>query len=118
MLARQYTLGVRFCPWYPLADAEVITPAAPGVLQLRRASGLLDYPSGKSAMVWYGHAEDMRAIALDLSRAHTSQDLLCRHLIEIDDATDLPAFCAKLRGEFVRRFGSVPILELAEPTRS
>jgi hypothetical protein len=37
---------------------------------------------------------------------------VCRHLIEIDGATDLAAFCAKLRSEFVRRFGSAPVFEV------
>jgi hypothetical protein len=102
---------VRFCPWYPLADAGDHTPAAEGILQLRLATGLVDYPRGKSAMVWYGHALDARAVARALAAAHAGTGLVCRHLIEIDEATDLPAFCAKLRAEFVRRFGMVPLFE-------
>jgi hypothetical protein len=101
---------VRFGPWYPLAEAGDLAPAEEGVLQLRLASGLLDYPTGKSAMVAYRHAPDVRAAALELARA-CAGDLLCRHLIEIRGATDLAAFCAKLREDFVRRFGRAPIYD-------
>ena len=103
---------MKFGPWYPLAEAGDHAPAAEGVLQLRLAAGLLDYPRGKSAMVWYGHAPDVRAAALTLARAPSPYGaLVCRHLIEIDEATNFGAFCAKLRGDFVRRFGAHPVLE-------
>jgi len=105
---------VQFGPWYSLASAGDHAPPSEGVLQLRLASGLLTYPSGKSAMVWYGHADDVRAAALALARAHAPSPhgaLVCRHLIEIEEGTNLIAFCAKLRGDFVRRFGSHPVLE-------
>ena len=80
------------------------------MLQVRLASGLLDYPTGKSAMVAYRHAPDVRAAAQALAEAHPG-DLLCRHLIEVPAATDLAAFCAKLREDFARRFGRAPIYD-------
>jgi hypothetical protein len=100
---------VRFGLWYPLASAGEHAPAAPGILQLRLATGLLDYPRGKSAMVHYAHAPDVRAAALTLAAAHADERLVCRHLIELDPATDLGEFYAKLRAEFVRRFGTPPV---------
>jgi hypothetical protein len=104
---------VRFCPWYPLAEASAHAPAEEGVLQLRIAEGLLDYPSGKSAMVHYEHAMDVRAAATALAAEHADRGLLCRHLeIEPGAAVDLGAFHAKVRDEFVRRFGSPPSLSL------
>ncbi|MDX2093105.1 MAG: hypothetical protein SFX73_35005 [Kofleriaceae bacterium] len=103
---------MRFGPWYSLATAGDHTPASENVLQVRLASGLVDYPRGKSAMLWYGHSQDSRATALALAQAHAGKDLVCRHLIEIDAATDLAVFCAKLRAEFVRRFGTVPAYEV------
>jgi hypothetical protein len=102
---------VRFGPWYSLADAGDHAPPAENVVQVRLAHGLLDYPRGKSAMVWYAHSHDVRAEALALARTHAGEDLVCRHLIEIDDATDLGTFCAKLREDFVRRFGTRPRYE-------
>ena len=99
---------MKFGPWYPLAEAAEHAPAGEGVLQLRLASGLLDYPRGKSAMTHYAHAADVRAAALALAARFAGRDLVCRHLIEIDGATDLAAFCAKLLAEFERRFGAPP----------
>jgi hypothetical protein len=102
---------VRFCPWYPLADAATHAPATEGVFQVKVAEGLLDYPSGKSAMVHYEHAADVRAAATALAAAHADRALLCRHLeIEAGAAVDLAAFHAKVREEFIRRFGSPPTL--------
>ena len=101
---------VQFGRWYPLAEAGDHTPEGEGVLQLRLASGLLDYPRGKSAMVLYAHAPDLRAAARALAGAHAARDLWCRHLLEVDPAVDLAAFCAKLREEFERRFGAPPLL--------
>ena len=100
---------MRFGLWYPLASAGEHAPAEPGILQLRLASGLLDYPRGKSAMVHYAHAPDVRAAALALATGREDERLVCRHLIEIDGATDLGTFHAKLRAEFIRRFGSPPV---------
>jgi hypothetical protein len=103
---------MRFCPWYPLAEAAQHAPAAEGVLQLRLVEGLLDYPTGKSAMVHYEHAGDVRAAATALAAAHPAAPLLCRHLeIEGTEDVDLAAFHAKVREEFVRRFGSPPSFE-------
>src|SRR5688500_13207940 len=86
---RRYLIPVRFCPWYPLADAAAHAPAGEGVLQLRVATGLLDYPSGKSAMVHYEHATDLRAAATVLAAHHAGEELLCRHLeIEPGESVD------------------------------
>jgi hypothetical protein len=102
---------VRFGLWYPLSSAGDHAPAEPGILQLRLATGLLDYPRGKSAMVHYAEGPDIRASALALAAAHadSAASLVCRHLIEIPEATDLGTFYAKLLAEFVRRFGSPPV---------
>ena len=97
---------MRFCPWYPLAEAEAHAPAGEGVLQLRLADGLLDYPRGKSAMIHYEHAADLRAAAVRLARRHAGRGVLCRHLEPGDEP---PAQVhARVLGEFVRRFGSPP----------
>lgn len=104
---------MRFGPWYPLADAGDHTPAAENVVQVRLAHGLLDYPRGKSAMVWYAHAQDVRAEALALAATRAGEDLVCRHLIELPADADLGTFCAKLREDFVRRFGTRPRYENA-----
>jgi len=104
---------VRFGPWYPLAEAGDRAPVSEGVLQIRLAHGLHDYPRGKSAMLWYEHAPDVRAAAVRVAAAHPGADLVCRHLIEHDPGIDLAALCAKLRAEFIRRFGAPPLYETA-----
>jgi hypothetical protein len=98
---------MRFGPWYPLADARDLAPAAEGVLQLRLASGLLDYPRGKSAMVHYAHAGDVRGAAAAWAAVHGADGIVCRHLIE-DDGAAPAALYARLIDEFVRRFGAPP----------
>lgn len=102
---------MRFGDWYPLSNAGDLAPATAGVLQLRLASGLLDYPRGKSAMVWYQHSTDVRTAAVALAGRWPERDLVCRHLIEVSEPVDLAAFCAKLREDFVRRFGRAPEFE-------
>jgi hypothetical protein len=96
---------MRFCPWYPLADAAAHAPANEGVLQVRIAEGLLDYPRGKSAMVHYEHAADVRAAALAFAARHPDRALLGRHL---EPGGDPATIHAKVRAEFVRRFGAPP----------
>ncbi len=98
---------MRFCPWYPLADAAAHAPAGRGVLQIRVADGLLDYPTGKSAMLHYELADDVRAAAL---RYPPRPGLLCRHTIEMtpDDAHGLGAFHERLVRDFRVRFGALP----------
>ena len=91
---------MRFCPWYPLTDAHACAPAEPGMLQLRLADGLIDYPRGKSAMVHYALVPDVRAAAIALARP----GLLCRHL----EGGDPRETYARLLAEFERRFGAPP----------
>jgi hypothetical protein len=100
-------LGPDFCRWYPLADAAARAPAAPGVLQVRAAHGtLLDYPGGRSAMIHYAAADDLRAAATALAAAHPGVDWLCRHTD--GDVADPPALLGELLRLFVHRFGTPP----------
>lgn len=93
---------MQFCPWYPLVDAAAHAPASEGVLQLRVADGLIDYPRGKSAMVWYQHAADLQVAAAALAARRAGEDLLCRHCE--GDAS----LYARVLGDFERRFGAAP----------
>ncbi|MCB9559990.1 MAG: hypothetical protein H6708_06240 [Kofleriaceae bacterium] len=103
---------MRFGPWYPLDDAARHAPAGRGVLQLRVADGLLTYPTGKSAMVHYELADDVRAAAARLAPVHrgAGRVLWCRHTVEATaaDLADLDGFLARLLRDFVRRFGAAP----------
>jgi hypothetical protein len=105
---------VTFGPWYPLHEAAAHAPARPGVYQIRLAQGLLDYPTGKSAMVHYGWSDgDLRAEVLafaigrvgPLAPPRSPRDmLLCRHVEERYPR----AVHDRLREQFIRRFGCPP----------
>jgi hypothetical protein len=103
---------MRFCPWYPLASGAVEAPASPGVFQVRVAEGLLDYPRGKSAMIHYEVAPDVRDAVIAFAARFPGQGWLCRHTIEMSakDVEDVEALHAKLIGDFRSRFGSDPRL--------
>jgi len=96
---------MRFCPWYSLADAAAHAPSSRGVLQIRVADGLLDYPTGKSAMLHYELADDVRAAAL---KYPIQPGLLCRHTVELSAADDLGSFHDRLLRDFRARFGALP----------
>ena len=100
---------MRFCPWYPLAEAASRAPAAEGVLQVRVEHGLVDYPRGKSAMVHYALSADVRAAAIALAGERAGELLLCRHLeAEGSEALDAAGTFTRLLAEFERRFGARP----------
>lgn len=99
---------MQFGRWYPLAVAADHAPAGPGVFQVRARVGLVEYPRGKSAMVHYGHAADVAAAARALALAHPGTDLLCRHLVDLADASAAPRVATKLIADFSTRFGGPP----------
>lgn len=55
-----------FSSWFPLTAVEVDAraPDGPAAVQLRRAEGLVAYPDGKSAMVFYFFADGSARTAL------------------------------------------------------
>lgn len=99
---------MEFGRWYPLAAAADHAPAAPGVLQVRVRTGLIDYPRGKSAMVHYQAAADVRAAADAIAAANPAADWLCRHLLAPTDPAAASALAAKLIRDFTARFGRAP----------
>ncbi|WP_428263270.1 hypothetical protein [Haliangium sp.] len=115
---------MQFCPWYPLAAAAEHAPASPGIYQVRVEHGrLLEYPRGKSAMVHYGHAVDLRAAALALAAQHRNRGWLCRHaLLGPDDldprerALGPERIFADLVAAFARRFGVPPTFPESLPS--
>ncbi len=101
---------MKFGSWYPLADAAHHAVAAPGVFQVRVATGLVDYPRGKSAMVHYGAAADVRAAAAAFAARHRDAPWWCRHTIEPDAlaAAEATALFDRLVRDFTARFGCPP----------
>src|SRR4029079_6879503 len=52
-----YAAVVHFGAWHPISDAGTAAPEEAGVLQTR-AEGVMDYRSGRSAMVLYACSAD------------------------------------------------------------
>jgi hypothetical protein len=92
-----------FGRWQKLAAATL--PRRRGVLQARLATGLLDYPTGKSAMVYYDADDDLSQALARLGAAiPPGADVLVRF-------AECPAPAAELRrllDDFTRRFGAAP----------
>ena len=102
-----------FGRWYPLDEAADNAPAGPGVLQVRLASGLIDYPTGKSAMIHYEAAADLSQAVAALARAHPTRDWLCRFADTAPGTGAAPeanAMLNELLTSFRRRFGAPPAL--------
>lgn len=102
--AASYHPGVQFGPWHRLRAEEF--PSAPGVLQLRREHGLVQYPRGRSAMIRYLAVADLRAAVADLAIAHPDRAWLCR--CNRAPLADPPAELARLLADFTDRFGAAP----------
>jgi hypothetical protein len=96
---------VEFCSWYSLADAAVAAPAAPGVYQIKQPN-VIDYPTGKSAMIHYGAASDVRAALLALAERHPRGPWLARHQLATPEAG--VRLLDELLARFRQRFGGEP----------
>jgi hypothetical protein len=101
---------MRFGRWHRLDEAAAAAPAAPGVFQLKIAAGLIDYPTGKSAMIHYGAARDLRQVVAELARVNPGREWMCRFSEEMSarEAADPDAIVAELVATFRRRFGAPP----------
>lgn len=98
-----------FSHWLPLTTAtpdEV--PDAPGMVQIKLSSGLVDYPSGRSAMVVYRAGPSCRAVATTLYQELPWSTLGLALRYRLTDAPE--ALMARLHGRFVERFGAPPSL--------
>ncbi len=100
-----------FSAYFPLSEAEIRAPQAPGVIQLRLTRGLLAYPRGKSAMVRYAAADDVRAWLLAHREALEAAELPAPLLFRVWITEDHAARLAELRDRFRRRFGALPLLD-------
>ncbi len=91
--------------WHLPADAAC-APDAPGVVQIKTTSGLVDYPTGKSAMVRYGAGASVAAVVArglaDSTREGDSDALRWRYVTCADPDGVLSTLCDR----FERRFGA------------
>lgn len=98
----------RFSRWRPLAERGDM-PALPAVIQIKAAGELLQYDSGRSAMLWYGAGDDgvsvIEGACGELERRWPALELVWRFRPSSAPAHDLTA----LIGRFERRFGAPPL---------
>lgn len=97
---------MRFGPWHRLHEAAAAAPQAAGVLQVRLETGLVVYPRGKSAMILYAAADDLRAACSRLAAEHPHAAWLCR--FDRGSAGEPRAAAEALIADFVDRFGQAP----------
>ena len=113
----------QFSSWFPLTEegVESHAPAGASAVQIKRADGLVDYPSGKSAMVCYFYAGDRTADALHKRfgdeieqpgvRGHG--ELRFRYMAP-DQADDIKEILAERLFKFVQKFGEPPLFNRYE----
>ena len=104
--------SVHFGVWHPISEAATAAPEAAGVLQTR-AEGVMDYRSGRSAMVLYActdAGETLRGFvggrgSRELDRAISAGARWIRFAPTPNPRRELD----RLLEGFVERFGSPPI---------
>ncbi len=91
---------IGFSTWRPI-DALGEAPQAPGVFQVKIEGPLIDYPRGKSAMVYYGAGPDLRAalVAMVPSLTHFGT-LAWRILATADYQAQLERHLRRFRDQF------------------
>jgi hypothetical protein len=112
---------VHFGAWHPISEARAAAPDVSGVLQTR-AEGVMDYRSGRSAMVMYacaGPEETLRRFvagrgARDLQRAVSAG----ARWIRFAEVADPPGELERLLKSFAERFGSLPIANAGTARRA
>ena len=103
---------MHFGVWHPISEAGTAAPEAAGVLQTR-AEGVMDYRSGRSAMVHYACSEADETLrvfvagrgARELDRAISAGARWIRFAQTENPRVELD----RLLEGFVERFGSPPI---------
>ena len=105
----------QFSSWYPLTEEGVRrhAPTSEAALQIKVADGLVDYDSGKSAMICYFYAgdradralEDRFSDELEAPGVRGHGELRFRFL----EGDDLKETLADLLFKFVKNFGEPPL---------
>lgn len=106
----------RFSTWSSLESAPA--EGAAGVVQLKCEGKLLQYPQGRSAMLWYGAGPDLAALtrqAAERASAWPAEQLRWRTLkLPLAEAE---ATLADLLTRFTARFGAPPAAMEQPPTQ-
>ncbi len=109
-----------FGPWFPLTPVglDQHAPEGPAAVQIKREAGLIGYPTGKSAMVFYFFAETSAMNALEhalgdeLDKPGTRGQGPLR--FRVWEGEPARGALQSLFREFVERFGAPPLFH-AQP---
>jgi hypothetical protein len=87
-------------------------PEQPGVLQVR-AEDLLDYPTGRSAMLFYDHTAPDVSLRAHLTgpgaAALRKAEAVGARWIRFAETVEPKLECQRLLANFIERFGSAPL---------
>lgn len=102
---------MRFSEWKSLETISADAPHDAGLFQIKIREGLLNYPNGKSAMFYYGFAQNLnRGLLKFLSEIlpllEVNTDAL---FIRWMPASDSDARFQNLLNSFVANFGALPL---------
>ena len=102
---------MRFSNWIALNEIEGNVPDQAGLFQLKLREGLLVYPQGKSAMFYYGYAENLfrglkRFRREILPLLEVGEDVL---FVRCMAAEDTEARFQNHLNFFQSNFGSIPL---------
>jgi len=106
---------LRFSKWFGTTrELIVMSPTHPCILQFKLLGRLLDYPNGKSAMVYYGTGNTCRelleAVLPQLQERFADQELVWRYKLQAQPAPG----CQILIQRFEKRFGGPPVANRQE----
>ena len=104
--------------WFPYTEAIEYMPEEPGVFQIRREQGLVDFPRGKSAMLRYGASErSLRRVFAELlgepgpeavPQTIDGEARVESWLVRWATSPVPHEHCARLLASFTERFGAPP----------
>lgn len=94
---------MRFTQWLERAEFEAQTPDQPGVWQ-RKTLLLLQYPTGRSGMLEYGHGKSLKSCTENIKDVPNT---LYRYVV-CDSEQAARWLCEELSGHFKKRFGALP----------
>ena len=103
-------ISMRFSDWLTLDQIDSEAPLEPGLFQVKVREGLLAYPRGKSAMFYYGYANDLRKglhyfRATVLPKLEMGEDaIVCRYMSAGDNETRFQNHL----NTFFNNFGALP----------
>ena len=105
-------IEIRFGEWMPLEHAAARAPRGAGVFQVKVSDGLIDYPTGRSAMIHYGAAADVGEAVGALAASHPGRAWMCRFAegLEARERAEVDGMLQELMTRFCRRFGAPPSL--------